>query len=703
MAIVQIKIQETEIDLYDNEKIVQSFSLINIEDITKRESEYSNTFKVPKTNKNLQVLEYADFLNSTSSLPYSRLFCEILIDGFPFKKGFISIESIDEDISLRFFTGNAGFYEIIKNRSINQINPVNTPSLTTTWNLPNVVAKRNTSQGIIFALIDYNGMPTNTTTVDVRLLLPSFYRKTLIEGLIEDAGYTLINNIENSIEAYNNDIIPTAKNNLRNLESTINDKSYKGSILLTQIYRVIKNIGYPTTWGLSFELIYPYLYFMFDNYLQYNINNYYTTGNFNNPNNYFIANQTGIFDVTVDMDMVIEHTERWTNFYAQVPKHKVRNTLRLLVFINNIPAYEIDKIVHEYNNPSVIDGVNGINIYSWNYSINKTVKVTANNGDKLKIGFESVSYFYGDRDINFLGSDISSRLTYTPTSNSFAEFKLGEGLTFGETVSTQNCLTDIKQSDFFKDTCIRYGLIPIVDEDLKKVTLYEFSQIKDNITNAVDWSNKLDETKDWELVFKIDSYGQNNYLNHKEDKFVLSPPRGSNGVITISNQNLDLEKKLYESPFAASTNVERLNGKSVMYIDLHDGVSLTNTSSFKNGVTARTGYVEFDNFSVSYTDGTTTTIVSNNIPLTWFIDSSKTYSAGFQSNLLDYSADIIAILQNLKKVKCEIRLNILDIINLNYFYPIYIDEFNSYFFLSKINQFDYTSNDSTTVELIKLN
>ncbi|MFM7855923.1 MAG: hypothetical protein ACKO96_29380, partial [Flammeovirgaceae bacterium] len=47
---------------------------------------------------------------------------------------------------------------------------------------------------------------------------------------------------------------------------------------------------------------------------------------------------------------------------------------------------------------------------------------------------------------------------------------------------------------------------------------------------------------------------------------------GTNGVITISNQNLDLEKKLYESPFAASTNVERLNGKRVMYIDLHDGV-----------------------------------------------------------------------------------------------------------------------------------
>jgi hypothetical protein len=89
--------------------------------------------------------------------------------------------------------------------------------------------------------------------------------------------------------------------------------------------------------------------------------------------------------------------------------------------------------------------------------------------------------------------------------------------------------------------------------------------------------------------------------------------------------------------------------------------------------------------------------------MTWFIDSIKSYSAGFSSNQLDYSVDLIAILQNLKIVKTDIRLNILDIINLNYFYPIYISEFNSYFFLSKINQFDYTSNESTKVELIKIN
>jgi hypothetical protein len=698
VAILEIKIQDQLLDLYDTEKIVQSFSLINIEDITKRESEYSNTFKVPKTNKNLQNLGYADFLNSDSLIPYSRLNCEILIDGFIFKKGFISIENIDEDISLRFFTGNAGFYEIIKNKSINQIDTDNTPSLKTIWNLSNVISKRNTNEGLIFALIDYNGMPTSTTTIDARLLLPSFYRKTLIKAIVEDAGYTLINNIENSLEAYNNDIIPTAKNNLSNTQETIDANTYVGLQSNNSVYAVGR-AGFPETYGIAFTIGYPIKYLSFNNYVSGNVNLY--------TNNFFIANVTGTFNINVDFDLSFIHKMQWRNNYnnglSAVPKHKLTDKYNFYVFVNNVPIKQIIEYKYDYVNSSIIANNTGINNISYSTSFNQTINVLCNKGDLIRIGYYQESSFYGDSDINFLGSDLISIKQLNILNNSNTSFQLSTGLAFNGIVSCENCLSDIKQSDFFKDTCIRYGVIPIVDEDNKKVTLFEFSEIKSNIQNALDWSNKLDETKDYNLEFKIDSYAQRNLLNHKEDKFVLTEPEGTNGIITINNQNLNLEKKIYESPFAASTNVERLNGKRVMYIDLHDGVSLTDSKSFKNGVTARTGYVEKKDFSVTYTDGTTNTIVSNNIPLTWFIDNSMNYSAGFQSNLLEYSLDLINILQSLKIVKCEIRLNILDIINLNYFYPIYIDEFNSYFFLSKISQFDYTSNDSTSVELIKLN
>ena len=698
MAILEIKIQERIIDLYDEEKIVQSFSLINIEDITKRESEYSNTFKVPRTNNNLQALDYIDFLNSNSLLPYSRLDCQILIDGFLFKNGFVSIESIEEDITLQFYTGNAGFYEIIKTKELSDINTDNTPSLETTWSLANVISKRTASEGVFFPMIDYNGMPTASSLVDVRLLLPSFYRKTLIEAIVEDAGYTLVNNIgTDTIDAYNHDIIPTATNKLYNDQDTIDANFYKGvdNYRNRNLSVATKEFTVPVT---TFDLSYTgFDVFKFD-FLEGNEN---TFTNFPNGRSYFTSNVAGDYNVNINFNISAVNTFRWGNYAntQDIPRFIANTTIRFYLRIGNREV-QFHQINNNFENPANIIApfINS----SFSDVINYSGKINVNQGEQVSIRV-NVSCVFADSNVTYspVGNVRSNVLVQCAKGDTF-EIKLADSLAFNGIVNPAGCLRGIKQSEFLKDTLIRYCLIPIVDEDNKKVTLFEFNQIKDNITNAVDWSGKLDETNEKELTFKIDSYGQNNYLNHKEDKFVLQLPQGCNGVITIGNQNLELNKDLYESPFAATETVLRLNGKKVMYINLHDGVSLTTTESFKNDVQPRTGYTSKENFTVTYTDGITNTIVSSDIPLTWFIDSAKNYNGGFQY-LLDYSIDLIAILQNLKVVKTDIRLNILDIINLNYFYPIYISEFNSYFFLSKINQFDYTSNESTKVELIKLN
>lgn len=708
MAILEIKIQDKIIDLYDEEKIVQSFSLINIEDITKRESEYSNTFKVPKTNNNLQALGYSDFLNSDTTIPYNRLNCEILIDGFLFKRGFVSIEIIDTDITLQFFTGNAGFYEIIKNKNINQINLINHSNLKSVWNLSNVISLRNASEGIFFPMIDYNGMPTNSTTVDVRLLLPAFYRKTLMEAIVEDAGYTLINNISTNIDAYNNDILPTSKNDLKNDQETIDLNTYKGADNFQRGMNGYEIIKSPEILRTSFFCTYrnnqgntgvTYNRFRFEQLIEGNPNRY---SNIFNYNNYYISGISGIHKVSIDINANYKNALQWINTpdgNSDVPIFGVKHTMEWVIRINNTYRL-IHTTNHEYNNYSIITGQDGrINVVFTDL-IQKEIEITLEEGDHVSLECFATAYFTAT---NFLGGRMTSNISSKTSIGDTFMVKLDEGLAFGGNVHTNNCLANIKQSEFFKDTLIRYCLVPIVDEDNKKVTLFEFSEIKNNITNAVDWSNKLDQTEDHSIEFKIDTYAQRNLIQHKDDKFVDTIPNGSNGVILINNQNLELEKVLYESPFAASETVKRLNNRKVVYIDLHDGVSLIDSSSFKNGIESRTCYQYKDNFTVTYTDGTTNTIVSNNIPMTWFIDTSKNYSAGFSTNQLDYSVDLIAILQNLKVVKADIRLNILDIINLNYFYPIYIAEFNSYFFLSKINQFDYTSNESTKVELIKLN
>ena len=67
MDILSIKINGVELDLYPDEKVVQTFSLFNINDITTRQSEYSNSFKVPKTNNNITIIDYSDYINNTTN------------------------------------------------------------------------------------------------------------------------------------------------------------------------------------------------------------------------------------------------------------------------------------------------------------------------------------------------------------------------------------------------------------------------------------------------------------------------------------------------------------------------------------------------------------------------------------------------------------------------------------------------------------
>lgn len=704
---IALEVNGRFLDLYENEKIVQSFSLINIADITKRESEYSNEFKIPKTTNNLEIFEYADYLNNNTNITYARINCNIYVVGLLFKIGFISISSIDDDISVRYFTGNALFYDTIKQKSINQIDTVKTPSLKTIWNLTNVVNLRGASEGIFFPMVDYNGMPTASTTVDIRLLLPSFYRKTLMEAICEDAGYTLINNINTeSLDAYNHDIIPTATNKLTNDAESITVNSYeaKAGYSVSQAYQRAYNLYQYQTFDISFYISNK-IYYNFSDFVSGTETNYF--GSSGNYQSYFVANVEGEYDVT--LNGLVGYIDKQTWFYDnqytadKVPKFTANYKIEWWATVNNIETTLIHTTTQGYTNHAEINNGTGKLNVVWTDTFNQTAKVKMNKGDKLKILSKPKTTFSKVDEDDYWGVDMISDFNIQINQNALFEATPTSGLTFGTLVSPNNCLTGIKQSDFFKDTLVRYCLIPVINEQNKTVTLQSFTDIKNNIENSLDWSDKLDQTKDVQITYRIDSYGQRNLVNHKEDKFVLSPPNEANGVITIPDENLKLENKLYESPFAASPTVDRLNGKKVISIDLHDGVDLLTAKRFKNDVSPRTCYTRKENFSVSYTDGVSTTIVNTDIPLTWFIDYTQPYSAGFQSNLLDYSTDMISILNRLKLVTVELRLNIIDILNLSYLKPIYINDLNSYFILSGVKQFDYTTTESTTVELIKLN
>ena len=106
---------------------------------------------------------------------------------------------------------------------------------------------------------------------------------------------------------------------------------------------------------------------------------------------------------------------------------------------------------------------------------------------------------------------------------------------------------------------------------------------------------------------------------------------------------------------------------------------------------------------VDFTDGATTTTVAADLPIPYFIKDGAVFNYGFADNLLDDYYDLtISIMDYVKVVRPLIRLNAVDINQLDFLKPVYIEYFNSYFYINKISGYQPDGNESTEVELVKL-
>lgn len=262
-------------------------------------------------------------------------------------------------------------------------------------------------------------------------------------------------------------------------------------------------------------------------------------------------------------------------------------------------------------------------------------------------------------------------------------------------------LPDLKQSDLLKDTAQKFNLIIQVDNINKIVHFRQFSEIIANIPNAIDWSDKIDYSEKPELEFDSD-YAQRNICKYEDDDSVVKPT-GTDSEIIINNSNLKAEDDLFESPFAASEQVLRFGGYSIARIKLF--TDWLGAEEALENVEPR--YLTYRNvaFSVfTLTDGTNSQVVTS-VPLTYFILPEMDFNLGFANNLLNYSQELIAVIQEFKMIKLLMRLNASDINQLDFFIPVWLEikgQPGFYAYISKIEQFKVNEIESTTTEFGKL-
>jgi hypothetical protein len=289
--------------------------------------------------------------------------------------------------------------------------------------------------------------------------------------------------------------------------------------------------------------------------------------------------------------------------------------------------------------------------------------------------------------VNYTGGFISSStrlLRITGLNN----FSYKNNVVEGQTVQLSKGLPDVLQTDFIKTIVNQFNVVIEADYINKIVKFNQFDNLETNKPLAKDWTHKVDLTEPIELEFEQDTYGQVNHLIYEPDDaddYIVVKTLG-NSSFAIANVNLEPSKDVVSLPFSGS--VRAFIGEVEVLV-----------------IPARLAEIKPRICLIDYTTENLITMVGQAAPANSI--ELKFEGLDFTILLTENYTYLISILQKFKLAKINFKLNSIDLQNLEYTKPIYLNfetkengQISGYFYLNFIEQFQ--ENKTTNVELIKL-
>lgn len=278
-------------------------------------------------------------------------------------------------------------------------------------------------------------------------------------------------------------------------------------------------------------------------------------------------------------------------------------------------------------------------------------------------------------------------------------FAASKRLPYGATIDFAT-LFDAEQTDVLRDVINQYGLTIQTNDLTKQVFLNPLDDLQDNSSRAVDWTNKIDLSKTPVIKYRIGSYGQVNHLKYNADDDVAADY--GNGSFNIIDYNLPQEKTIIQLKSAAVEHGLRVGDEHTPTIPF-----FTSLGSYFDQKKSRILLLDKINKNVSWTNTINSdTGNSTVLPLSYFNKSGKSDNLDFTS-LLDSNYSVLQSMMNQAKfISAYFLLNAVDISNLDFTVPIYLDVHNSeihingYFYINKISNFK--AENVTKVDLIRL-
>ena len=271
----------------------------------------------------------------------------------------------------------------------------------------------------------------------------------------------------------------------------------------------------------------------------------------------------------------------------------------------------------------------------------------------------------GDGDFTF-----NNALLYTLTEeNDFETFSKNPPNFVGYKVKVHDNLPDYKIIDLARLSWQAGGTFFNVDSFEQKIKQFPLSDLSK--LDSIDWSDKFIQGTDV-ITNNLGGYTRTNELRYDNDDTVSS--NLGYDTFTIDNDTLDDISVQIELPFGASNEVE-IDNYNMADLAIYDDTG--RIAEINNRLFAQYEDV-FDGDNISFG------IFS---PISW----TNLKLGGYQ--------DLFTSLNRVRIVTCQMNLKKLDFQSFDFTKPVYIDFFNSYFYVLKISNF--IPGKSTTVTLLK--
>ena len=661
----QLFVKNTPLDLPTDSLVALSYAVNTLTDLNTVQGNISNTISLPNTANNRAVLGYPENINfNGADIIRQKLNCKYIQNGVDvIAQGNLRITGASKArINVVLSCGNTDFFDLITGK----ITDLDLSYYDHIWNMDNVIASRFNTTGYIYPWINYGNMSNDTGDIHGQGISPNEMRpatfvKTLIEKIVSSAGYTLINKIN---------------------DDPVTQPIFDNLLLPFSGDKVLHPKRYITIYGPQ----------DIDVRRSTDVQFISSNGTHNAiPFNQIVADVAHRFDGTnwtANRIMRVDMNAHFPQIHLSRPAGSGGSdgTINGAYFKIMVRAASDGSTRVLYEAPNLGFGGGDNDVQHLDFTMTLTGE-PLNPGDQIYLEVETAGH-----GVNTT-VDIYHGAILTIKANN-------QDVIFGEQVQLEGTLPDMACTDLLKFISFLFCAIIQTDNVAKTVTIVPFGYIKQQMPNAIDWSTRVTNA-DEDYDVQIGNYCQQNEAKFAEDDGV-SPAIYGNGSFYIADQNLDLYQDIYDIPFAASFEELVMGGNRTSTIKkITDYNSIgDNGLVFSITTTQRIVLLNKKDVNVNYRWDHTFTPVSTSVPFTFFSSGNSQPDLTITSIFANHYGDLIDLLNDQRKLTCYLRLTEMDIQELDFFKPVYIQKYASYFYVSKIT--DFTGVKPCKVELIRL-